>query len=531
MNRIAAPELKEMLSGNGLYAIIDIRDLGDYHLGHITGATSLPRAELELQASTLLPYKNVKVVLYGNPPQQQEAAEMLESLGYSDVSILENGFTGWKDAGFEVVEGSSIPAKEYAERTMVTKGVPGITVEEYIERRRRGELFYCIDPRTEEEFNTRHLPGAYGVPGGEIPFEIADIFRVKEATLLVCCAGRPRGILGAALLQMMGYKNTCFLKGGLAAWRLAGERDELGSVQPKPAPSAASIATGVEFTENLAWQEHVRFLSPEDVKARLGRNEAVYILDARLPGEYARSHIEHSISLPAGQVISVETVVSIKNATLVTVSEDRARAIISAYRLRDMGYTNTYALDGGIKAWKEKGFPLASGKVARPAIPALEAARKQAIIITASELREKLGARKRPLVLDVRGIGAFGTSHIPGARWVSRSYLLTDIGKEVPDKKTKLAVYCSDGQISTLAAISLNDLGYCDVAVLQGGFDGWRKAGNPVEEGLGDYASLEEVAIAEVGLNKRGPYGYSRERQQRYLAEEEALDSKYRKQA
>ncbi len=63
---------------------------------------------------------------------------------------------------------------------------------------------------------------------------------------------------------------------------------------------------------------------------------------------------------------------------------------------------------------------------------------------------------------------------------------------------------------------------------MQGGFDAWKAAQFPVEQGLGEQAEFEELAIAEVGLFGGGPYGFSHERMAQYLRDEEALGHKYR---
>lgn len=527
-DKITATELNELMASRELYAVIDVRDFGEFYRAHIPWANSVSRGTLEFRIGTLLPHKDVKVVVYGRSAQLDEAASTLESLGYTNVTILKGSFDSWKEAGFETMHGTNTPGKDYGERVYVENAVPTMTVEEYPARRRQGELFYCLDPRTERDFNI-HLPGAYSVPGGELPFEITDIARVKEANILVCCYGRTRGILGTFLLRKMGLTNVYYLNGGVGAWRIAGEKGEIGSGQPKPPASEASIAIGVKFTERLAKEEDIQFLSPRDVKARLDQNEAMYILDARLPAEYIRSHIETSVNLPAGQVSNaVENVVAVKNATMVTVSGNRARAIIAAYWLKEIGYPKVYALDGGTQTWSNKGSPIESGAPVA-FVPGLERAREQANFITVEELKAKLDSRERPLLVDERGIGAFGTAHIPGARWVSRSYLSTNIAKEAPNKDSQLIVYCDDSQASTLSTPTLKGLGYNNIFVLQGGFEAWCQADYPVEVGLGDYSALEEIAIHEVGLMRGGPYGYTNERMQEYLDREEALGNKYRK--
>lgn len=49
---------------------------------------------------------------------------------------------------------------------------------------------------------------------------------------------------------------------------------------------------------------------------------------------------------------------------------------------------------------------------------------------------------------------------------------------ELPaDRSTRIAVYCRSGSMSTLATVTLSDLGYTDVTELEGGMEAWRDDG------------------------------------------------------
>ena len=65
-----------------------------------------------------------------------------------------------------------------------------------------------------------------------------------------------------------------------------------------------------------------------------------------------------------------------------------------------------------------------------------------------------------------------------------RSWLEVEIVDAVPSKSESITVTCKDGRSSTLAAATLQGLGYTNVTVLEGGLAGWKQAGLPIEEGL-----------------------------------------------
>lgn len=95
----------------------------------------------------------------------------------------------------------------------------------------------------------------------------------------------------------------------------------------------------------------------------------------------------------------------------------------------------------------------------------------------------------RLLVVDIREIQErVDSGAIPGSKHVPRGMLefWADPASEyyrdyfTPDKR--IVLYCAGGGRSALAAQSLKDMGFTDVAHVEEGFTGWAKAGKPVED-------------------------------------------------
>ena len=79
---------------------------------------------------------------------------------------------------------------------------------------------------------------------------------------------------------------------------------------------------------------------------------------------------------------------------------------------------------------------------------------------------------------------------------------------------------CLDGRGAALAGVTLKELGYQNVSVLDGGMSAWQKAGLPVEKGLsGVMAPSTDVVLAGPDRNFAD--------MQNYLRWEEALGHKY----
>ena len=101
--------------------------------------------------------------------------------------------------------------------------------------------------------------------------------------------------------------------------------------------------------------------------------------------------------------------------------------------------------------------------------------------VSMAELAERVKRNDLGLVLlDVREKDAFTAGHIPGARHLPRGQLELRVDKELPDPTQRILVCCEFGQISTLAAATLRELGYTKAAALDGGVKAWREAGLPV---------------------------------------------------
>jgi len=111
----------------------------------------------------------------------------------------------------------------------------------------------------------------------------------------------------------------------------------------------------------------------------------------------------------------------------------------------------------------------------------LSEATRAIAFVSMEEARSRLG-KSDFVLLDVREKDAFDAAHIPGARHLPRGQLELRVDKEFPDPTARILTYCQYGKISTLAAATLRAMGYTRAVALDGGFDAWSKAGNPIEK-------------------------------------------------
>lgn len=110
----------------------------------------------------------------------------------------------------------------------------------------------------------------------------------------------------------------------------------------------------------------VPFVSLESLRALTDARAAdLIVLDVRERDAYEAGHVPGARLLPRGQLeLRVNEELPDPTRRIVTVCEFGRISTLAAATLHDLGFTRVVALDGGMKAWREAGFPLVSGKEA-----------------------------------------------------------------------------------------------------------------------------------------------------------------------
>jgi len=106
------------------------------------------------------------------------------------------------------------------------------------------------------------------------------------------------------------------------------------------------------------------FISLEELSARLGqqRNDFV-ILDVRERDAYARGHVAGARHLARGQLeLKVDETFPDPDLEILTICELGKISTLAAATLRQLGFHRAVALDGGMKGWREAGYPLDHGE-------------------------------------------------------------------------------------------------------------------------------------------------------------------------
>jgi rhodanese-related sulfurtransferase len=97
----------------------------------------------------------------------------------------------------------------------------------------------------------------------------------------------------------------------------------------------------------------------DEVKRKLDGGEKFVLVDVREESEFAKDHLPGAIHLGKGVIErDVEARVPDLDTPMVLYCGGGFRSALAADNLQKMGYTSVLSMDGGIRAWREKGFPL-----------------------------------------------------------------------------------------------------------------------------------------------------------------------------
>ncbi|MFL5342527.1 MAG: rhodanese-like domain-containing protein [Gemmataceae bacterium] len=109
-------------------------------------------------------------------------------------------------------------------------------------------------------------------------------------------------------------------------------------------------------------RKRVKETTVDAVKSRLDRGEKFILIDVREESEYAKDHLPGAVHLGKGVIErDIEAAVPDPNTELVLYCGGGYRSALAADNLQKMGYTKVISMDGGIRGWRDKGYPLTAG--------------------------------------------------------------------------------------------------------------------------------------------------------------------------
>jgi rhodanese-related sulfurtransferase len=106
----------------------------------------------------------------------------------------------------------------------------------------------------------------------------------------------------------------------------------------------------------------VRETNVDAVKARIDHGDEFLLVDVREESEFAKDHLPGAIHLGRGIIErDIEARVPELDTEMILYCGGGFRSALAADNLQKMGYTNVISMDGGIRDWREKAYPLVKG--------------------------------------------------------------------------------------------------------------------------------------------------------------------------
>jgi rhodanese-related sulfurtransferase len=482
MNRISPATLLGWITDGHELALLDAREDGEFGASHLFWAVPCGLARKEIRARALLPRLATRICVVDDGQSgdgqsgdgrglAETLAAWLESIGATDVSVLDGGTKAWEAAGNVLFSGVNVPSKafgEWVEHHYGTESVDARGLKAWIDS---GRDMVVLDSRTLEEFTRMSIPTGISVPGGELAYRIGDIAPDPKTMVVVNCAGRTRSIMGAESLRQAGIPNKVVaLRNGTMGWELAGLRCERGRTEKFEPGTPKTAALALQRARAFADHTGVGIVGPLDLtRFEDDPDRTLYVLDVRDPVEFRAGHRPGSRSAPGGQLVqATDGWIGVRNARIVLVDDTGVRARMAASWLRQMGHRDVFVVEGGLEAVRSTG----SAPVAVPEL------KLPVDLIDVTRLVQLLDSGAGTLVLDLGRSVDFRDGHIPGAIWGVRTRL--EALRAQLRAPRHVVITSPDGMLARLAVPEVKGLTGAAVHVLDGGTDAWHAFGRPL---------------------------------------------------
>jgi rhodanese-related sulfurtransferase len=100
IHEISVQATLERLEDDENVRLIDVREDHEWQAGHAAGAEHLSKGIIERDIEQAVPDKGTELILYcGGGFRSALVAEVLQRMGYYDVSSMAGGWKAWKEAG------------------------------------------------------------------------------------------------------------------------------------------------------------------------------------------------------------------------------------------------------------------------------------------------------------------------------------------------------------------------------------------------------------------------------------------------
>jgi rhodanese-related sulfurtransferase len=468
---VVGDELRALLDEPGReVAVLDVRAPAARAGGHIALSSGLPLHDLEHRVRQVVPRLDTTVVLVSEPELDERAARILARLGYTDVVVVQDGLAGWTSAGGRLYTGTNVRSKTLGEWIEKHFGTETVDAETVLRWRAEGTDVVVLDSRPHSEYLHHHIPGGFDTGGGsELAYRGLQRITDPETTVVVNCAGRTRGIVGAQSLINTGIPNRVYsLHNGLPAWGWAGGGIETGPGTALDAPADVP-AYLIDWAATTLGTLGVQVVDETSALPTTADARTTYLIDIRTPEEFAAGTLPGARHVQGGQLVQAadEHLAVIGARVVLADTPDLVRAASTAQWLH-------YLHRGPIEVTAirpENASPPQPQSHTLPEVPE----------ISGAELARELESGSPPTVFDLRSAREYELGHLPGSIHARREHLrdaarghgpIVLIGGDPLDSTTDVGVDLQSGSTAGyrphFAASDLLETGH-DVRVVTNG--------------------------------------------------------------
>ncbi|MCS0494579.1 rhodanese-like domain-containing protein [Ancylobacter sp. MQZ15Z-1] len=447
---VTAEVAKSRLHAGAEIAFLDVREAAAFGDGHPLFAVPCPFSQLEVSATSLIPRLDCPILLIDDGDGLAErAGELLAACGYRDVALVAGGLPAWKAAGFGVFAGVNVPSKtlgELLEHSHHPRMIDADTLDRW-QREAHPHLFF--DSRPPAEYAKMRIAGARCVPNGELAHRLGVLLPDDATPIVLTCAGRTRGIVGALGLMALNVANPVYaLENGTQGWALTGRPLDRGA-EPDPLPplsEEARSAARVRAARLIADAGLPRITIAEAETLLADERRSTFLFDLRSAPERAGRPVRAAVPVLTGQLVqATDQYVGVRHARLILMDDAGLRGALAALFLQALGFeVHILALDDE---------PARPGPVFARVPPRVPPPLEPCSPGDAARLVEQ-GAS----LLDLRSSQSWEKGRLSGARWTMRTDLRADLRAALPPG-TGHAVLYGDGATVAAAALELSGRG------------------------------------------------------------------------
>ena len=288
--------------------------------------------------------------------------------------------------------------------------------------------YMLLDVRGVADFNEGHLPKAVSLPFYRFNHFKDRLPKDKNTLIVTYCNGYGCGMsphFNRVVKEVYGYKNVKMFIAGFPTWQQTG----------------SAVLT-----------------EPEFLKFLMDKGGSYVLIDLRDSGKAANEHIGTAINFPVKNLSELyKALPSDKKKTrIIFYSDNSADAELAQRTMRINGYDNGYILNGGIAAWKAKGYPTAKNAL----LSKIEYKYKPLPGTLRVEEFDSIVKNKPSdkIVLDVRSAAEVLGSRIPDAVNIPTDTL--DMRWAELPKDKEIIAHCQAGNRARMAYEILVDKGY-----------------------------------------------------------------------